>query len=160
MKQVLFLLLLAPLFSNAQRKDWDIAYHKSIPAGIGKPIHMPDRDYNQNLNLEETYVYSQKKRVYVIKSDSVYRKLFWRYVYTEDSLRKYNKPGKNEYYYRWMVEHMVDSLPKIDFSIHELVIYAACAQCFAYCEHEKESDSCHRNACNFRETFYIREKKK
>ena len=161
MKQVLFLLLLAPLFSEAQRREWDIAYYKSIPQELGKPIHMPDRDYNPNFDWEETYNYRQKSRVYIISSDSIYRKLFWRYVYTQDSLKKYDLPGDYfQWQYKWMKEHLIDSLPIIDFSKNDLIVYAACAQCFAYCEHEQGSDSCHRNACNFRETFYIREKKK
>lgn len=160
MKQLLFLLLLTPLFSIAQRTEWDIAYNKSIPDGLGKPVHMPERDYNPHYQIDDTINYRQKSRVHIINSDSVYRKLFWRYVYTKDSLKKYNQSGENEYYYKWMISHLVDSLPVIDFSKNDLVLYAACSQCFAYCEHELGRDNCHRNACNFRETFYIREKKK
>ncbi len=160
MKQVLFLFLVLPLIGTAQTKELDIAYQKSIPGGLGKPVHLPNRDYNPNFEFDAMYSYDQKSRVYVISSDSVYRKLFWRYIYTQDSLEKYHIKGDSkDWQYKWMKEHLMDSLPIIDFSKNELVLYASCAQCLAYCEHEKERKSCHRNACNFRETFFLRAKK-
>lgn len=161
MKQVLLFLLLLPLLSAAQRTDWDIAFMKSIPEGLGKPIHMPDRDYNPHFRFEDTVDYRQKSKVYIITTDPVYRKMFWRYIYTKDSLKKYEKDGNlSKWDHMWMRSHLIDSLPAIDFSVHELVMYAACAQCFAYCNHLEGEDHCHRNACNFRETWFIREKKK
>lgn len=158
MKQVLFLFLIFPIFSEAQRVGWDVAYEKSIPAGLGKPVHLPERDYNPKFSMYENHDYRQKSKIYIVTTDSIYRKLFWRYVYTKDSLSKFKRSGENEFYYNWMLSHLVDSLPIIDFSKYELILYAACAQCFANCGHEKGSNSCHRNACDFRETFFMREK--
>lgn len=157
---MLFFLVSLPLFSLAQQNDWDIAFQKSIPTGNGQPIHLPVRDYNSNFSVEPTYNYWQKRRVYIISSDSIYRKLFWRYIYTRDSLKKYKELGVDNWYYSWMEKHLVDSLPAIDFLKNELVMYAACAQCLAFCKHGDERGPCHRNACHFHETWFIRNKKK
>ena len=160
MRKMLFLLLLFPLFLHAQRPEYERAFFKSIPDSLTRPIHMPERDYNPNFNFDYTIDYRQKNnRVVVITSDSVYRKLFWRYVYTQDSIRKYTKLKTEPYYLNWMKEHLVDSLLVIDFSTQELVMYSACAQCLAFCNHDEGRTSCHRNACNFREAWFIREKK-
>ena len=162
MKQVLFLLLLLPLLSTAQRKEWIDTYNKSIPEGLGKPIHLPQRDYNP---IIDTIDFRQKEnRVVVITEDSVYKKLFWRYVYTKDSLKKYGKPDKEKDFYNWLTSQsierfLVDSIPKIDFSKNELVLYSACGQCLTNCEHNEGHHSCHRNACNFSEVWFLREKK-
>jgi hypothetical protein len=37
-------------------------------------------------------------------------------------------------------------------------LYTACGQCLAFCEHEKGHNNCHRNACNFLPTWFIRKR--
>lgn len=73
---MLFFLVSLPLFSLAQQDNLDFAFQKGIPTGLGQTIHMPVRDYNPNFNIESTYNYRQKSRVYIISSDSIYRKVF------------------------------------------------------------------------------------
>lgn len=158
MKRLLLLLFLCPLVVVAQRSEWDFAYNQSIPDSLTKPIHMPQRDYNPHLRYGSSD-YSIKKRVVIIQSDSLYRQFFWRYIYTEDSLKACKAIGCDHWHYNWMEKHHVDSLSVIDFSKNELVMYAACAHCLAYCHHATGGESCHRNACNFRETWFIRKKK-
>jgi hypothetical protein len=161
MKQWCFLFLLCPALAMAQRIEWDIAYTKMIPDSLTRPIHMPPRDYNPHLRYDTgvTPGYEVKKRIVVIQSDSMYRQFFWRYTYTNDSLKACKAAGCDHWWYNWMEKHHVDSLPLIDFSKNELVLYAACAQCLAFCHHAAEQGSCHRNACSFRETWFIREKR-
>ncbi|MBL7746950.1 MAG: hypothetical protein JNM19_05945 [Chitinophagaceae bacterium] len=160
MRKIIFLLLACPVLASAQRKEWDIAFLKSIPDSLTQPIHMPPRDYNPTFSYDDNISYGQKSRVFVVTSDSVYHQLFWRYIYTQDSLAKYKRTDGDQWWYNWMVTHLVDSLPVIDFSKKELLMYAACAQCFAYCNHGQGEDNCHRNACNFRETWFIRDKRR
>ncbi|MEO7923829.1 MAG: hypothetical protein ABIR30_09135 [Chitinophagaceae bacterium] len=161
MGKIFFLLLGWPLFTAAQKNEYDIAFAKSIPPGLGKPVRLPEREYNSNFSIVDLVDYDKRERVFIIKEDSVYRALFWRYVYTEDSLKKYRKTNDNKYFFSWMEKHMSDSLPQIDFSKKELVLYSACAQCLAYCEHDEKNgyNSCHRNVCMFRDAWFIREKK-
>lgn len=159
MKKLLFLLLFLPLLATAQRHEWDIAYVKGISADFGKAIYMPPRDYNPNFNPTDTFSYGVKSRVYIIRDDSDYQKMFYRHIYTSDSLTAYKKKNANRYDLHWMTTHMRDSVPVIDFSKYELVVYAACAQCLAFCDHTAGKESCHRNACNFRESFYLRARK-
>jgi hypothetical protein len=163
MRKMLFLLLLFPLFSQAQHTEWDIAYNKYIPPNLGKPIHMPERTYNP---IIDTIDFRQTdRRVVVVSEDSVYRKLFSNYIYTKDSLKKYGHPDKEKDFYNWLTyksieRYLIDSIPVIDFSKNELVIYSACAQCLAFCYHNEGRASCHRNACYFREVWFVREKRK
>ena len=160
MKKMLFFLLLFPVLIKAQQTEWDIAFLKSIPDSLTRPIHMPERDYNPRIRYDDTVSYFQKSRVFIVRSDSVYRELFWRYTYTNDSLMKYKKLKTDPWWYYWMERHHVDSLPVIDFSKNELVMYAACAQCLAFCNHQgMYNGPCHRNACDFRETWFIRKRK-
>jgi hypothetical protein len=158
MKRLLWLLVFCPFLSEAQRTDWEIAYTKSIPAGVGEPIHLPKRDYNPHFVLPEGIQHKVKARIITIKDDSVYKKLFWRYIYTKDSLAAYKRQGANKYDIYWVEQHLVDSLPIIDFSKHDLILHTACAQCLAYCKHDEGEDNCHRNACNFRESWFLRSK--
>ncbi len=159
MKQVLVLLLLCPLLSAAQHYLFDSAYIQKLAGNPGEPIRLPRRDYNPHFSIPDTGDYNTKSRTFVVSDDSTYRKLFWRHIYTPDSIAHYRKNGASEYYLYWMETHLVDSLPAIDFSVHELVMYAACYQCLAYCGHDEEYSSCHRNACYFRESWFIRKKK-
>jgi hypothetical protein len=160
MRKLLFISLLFPVLSIGQRsKDYDLAYWKYKPDSLVVPIKMPVRDFNPNYEWDMDLSYDQKIRVAVIRSDTDYRNLFWRYVHTEDSLNKYKKDGVDAWTYKWAKEHHVDSLPSVDFARYELLLYAACPQCLAYCEHDSGKTSCHRNACNFREAWFVREKK-
>ncbi len=159
MRKMLFLLFFCPLLTSAQQDDWDIAYLKHRPDSLTQAIQMPERDYNPHYNYQGETNYKSRIRVVVIGTDSVYRKLFWRYTYTDDSLGKYKKEGVGDWLYKWMVRHHIDSLPTIDFSKYELLLYAACAQCLAYCRHGDSEGPCHRNACNYQESWFIREKK-
>jgi hypothetical protein len=161
MKQLLFLFLLFPSLAEAQRTEWDIAFKKSIPDSLTQPIRMPERDYNPHLAYEgsDTVNYKSESRVIIIGSAALYKQFFWRYVYTNDSLKAYKAAGSDPWWYNWMEKHHADSLPVIDFTKNELVMYAACAQCLAFCHHDEGKTSCHRNACMFRERWYIRERK-
>jgi len=159
MRKMLFLLLLFPVLSQAQQSEYEKAFFKSVPDSLTHLIHLPERDYNPNFHFDYTIDYSQKNnRVVIITSDSVYRKIFWRYVYTQDSIIKYTKLNTDAYYLNWMKKHLIDSLPVIDFSKQELIMYSACGQCLAFCRHDEGYTSCHRNACNFRELWFIRKK--
>jgi hypothetical protein len=161
MKKLFFLFLLLPLLADAQRTEWDIAFNKSIPDSLTHTIRMPQRDYNPYLNYKgsDTINYNTKSRVTIISSDSLYKQFFWHYIYTNDSLKVYKAAGGNPWGYNWMKKHHVDSLPVIDFTKNELVLYAACAQCLASCNHAGGKQSCHRNSCMFRETWFIGERK-
>ena len=152
---MLFLLLLYPFFANAQRSDYDIAFLKSIPDSLTWPIHMPERDYS-DFTYDVITDHKERRKVLIIESDSIYRKLFSKYRYTDDSLNRYKNSGGDTWWYKWMEKHHIDSLPVIDFSKKELLVYAACPQCVAYCD---RYEPCHRNACSFREAWFIREKK-
>lgn len=161
MKQLLLLLFLSPLLAGAQRAEWDIAYNENIPDSLTKPIHMPQRDYNPHLRFDtsDAINYKIKKRVVIIQSNDRYKQFFWRYIYNNDSLKACKDAGCDYWQYNWMEKHHVDSLPVIDFSKNELVMYAACAQCLAHCHHTTGQESCHRNACYYRETWFIRQRK-
>jgi hypothetical protein len=121
---------------------------------------MPERDYNPDLRYDDTVSYFQKNRVFIVRSDSLYRNFFWRYTYTNDSLKKYKNSKTDSWWYKWMEKHHMDSLPVIDFSKNELLMYSACAQCLAFCNNQgMYNGPCHRNACNFREAWFIRKRK-
>lgn len=159
MCKLFFLLLALPVVSTAQRTEWDIAFQKAFPPGLGMRIHMPPRDYNPHFKFENDAPAYGQSRIYVVREDSIYRKFFWRYTYTKDSLEKKRNPPLNRYDYHWMKTHLLDSLPVIDFSKNELVMFAACAQCLAHCEHgDGNRGSCHRNACHYREAWFMRKK--
>ena len=130
MKKLLFLLLFVPVFGLAQDNSWDLAYLKSRPDSLGKIIRMPEHKYFSTLyRFFEIGMKSQY--VYSIASDSVYKKVF--------------------------AEFLKDSVPVIDFSKKELLVYVACPQCLAICQHEGwDHKPCHRNVCIYRETWYLR----
>jgi hypothetical protein len=155
MKKMLLFLLLIPVLIKAQRTEWDIAFQKSIPDSLTRPIHMPERDYS-DFTYDVITDYKERRKVLIITSDSVYRKFFSKYIYNDDSLKKYKNAGADPWWYNWMVKHHIDSLPVIDFSKYELLVYAACPQCLAYCDNY---EPCHRNACSFREAWFIRKRK-
>jgi hypothetical protein len=161
MKQLLLLLLLLPSITKAQRTEWDIAFKKSIPDSLGRPVHMPARDYNPYQHYAEIDIinYKTKSSVVIIRSDTLYRKFFRHYVYTNDSLKAYKAAGGDYWRHAWMEKHHADSLPVIDFSKNELLMYSACAQCLAFCHHDEGKTACHRNACMFREKWFIRERR-
>ena len=159
MRKMLFLLLSFPLFVQAQSEEHERAFLKSIPDSLVQRIQLPQRDYNPNFSIDDTVNYRIKTRVFIITSDSVYKKLFWRHTYTKDSLLKYKQQNENPWSLKWIEEHLVDSIPPIDFSKNELLLYSACGQCLAYCENDEGHDSCHRNVCMFQEAWFIREKK-
>ena len=58
-------------------------------------------------------------------------------------------------YYRVFNRFHRDSLPVIDFSKKELVLYLFCAQCAAYCSNNRP---CHRNACSYQSIWFLRPK--
>jgi hypothetical protein len=159
MKQLFVLFLLCPALTAAQRTEWDIAYTKSIPDTLTEIIRMPEKSYNPNPKDNGIVHTTFSGRVLIIQSDSLYKQLFGLYIYTNDSLKAYKAAGCDQWHYNWMKKHHVDSLPIIDFSKEELIRYAACAQCLAFCRNAESRGPCHRNACSFRETWFIREKK-
>lgn len=155
MRKMFFLLLFCPLLADAQRSEYDIAFQKSIPDSLIQPIHMPERDYS-DFNYDVITDYKERRKVLIIRSDSLYRIFFSKYRYTDDSLMRYKNSGGDAWWFNWMERHHIDSLPVIDFSKNELMVYVACPQCLAYCDNY---EPCHRNACSFREAWFIREKK-
>ncbi len=159
MKKLILLLLICPFYSMAQRNETDSVFIKSIPADLGKPIHMPELDYNPDFNLDKIFGYRERIRIFLIREDSVYKKLFSRYIYTADSLKKYKEDGDYAAWFRWMKQYQVDSLPVIDFSKNELVLYSACEKCLEVCNHKNGSESCHRAGCDFKEAWFIRKRK-
>jgi hypothetical protein len=150
--------LLIPVLVAGQRHEYLMAFEKNIPFGLGRPVRMPDPGFSPYFSPSAIADYNLKQRVWVIAADSIYRKIFWQYRFTKDSLKKY-APDKNSWYHQWMKEHLRDSLPVIDFEKQELVMYSACGQCLAYCRHDGEDESCHRNACNFMYKWFLRDKK-
>lgn len=162
MKKMLFILLVAPSFVFAQSDEAVNAFLKSKPGNLGTPILLPQRSsYYVFPEMHDSQ--GRLKRVFIatITSDSVYHQLFNRYIYTQESLKNW-VPTTDSFYYKLMCEYQVDSLPVIDFSKQELVLYSACGQCLAFCHHNDKEDnqSCHRNACDMQEAWYVRDKMK
>jgi len=157
MRKMILCLLIFPLFTGAQSPESVNAFNKSIPGNLGKPVRFPEQ-CNPDYSIEYIADYNIKSRIYIISSDSLYRKIFWQYRFTKDSIRHYGVK-RDSWNYKWMIEHLADSLPLIDFDKQELVMYSACGQCLAFCNHEDGSESCHRNACNFMYKWFVRDKK-
>ena len=155
MGKMLFLLLLCPCFADAQDSDYDIAFQKSIPDSLTQSIRMPKSDY-YDVKYDVIPDRKERRKGFIVKSDFIYRKFFSKYRYTDESLKKHKDAGGNPWTYNWMANHHIDSLPVIDFSKNELLIYVACPQCLAYCDNY---EPCHRNVCSFREAWFIRGKK-
>ena len=61
---------------SAQQNNQDLIFTNNIPAGLGKPIHMPELEYHPDFNPDNFFSYKQKVRVFIITSDSVYHNLF------------------------------------------------------------------------------------
>lgn len=157
---MLFLFLALPLLIRAQNNEYDAAFKISIPDSAGRPIHMPVRDYSTYSNFDYSVSKGYGGKVFIVRSDSIYRKFFYRYTYTDDSLKKYSHLEKeNPWLYSWYEKHHVDSVPVIDFSKNELLVYANCPQCLAVCKRNAGIGPCHRNVCLFREAWFIRELK-
>lgn len=155
--RLLIITMFLPLVSHSQRSEWIRAFNDSIPKDIGRPIHLPTPRYS-DLDDDSIAPYYVKNRVYVIKTAAQYKRLFASYRFTKDSL-KASGLKQDDYYYKWMVAHLVDSLPAIDFGNNELVLFSACAQCLAHCEHKgKPHEPCHRNVCMFSYAWFIRKK--
>ena len=134
MKKLTLLTLLIATGLNAfsQREEYDQAFHSHIPAGIGKEVNLPDPGHGAKFDLSRFNPLYGNSLVFVIVSDSMYYNVF----------SKYKK----------------DTLPEIDFVNNELVLYMACGQCLAYCEHSKGTESCHRNMCYYQRAWFLREK--
>ncbi len=133
-KWTLFLLLL-PMAAHAQKKEWVDAFIKSRPDSLGAAVVSRQHIFHYN-SLYRMFD-SGGKSVYLfsVQSDSLYLKI------------------RNEF--------SSDSLPGINFSEQELLIYVACPQCLAVCAHEGwDLKPCHRNACMYQESWYIRNKVK
>lgn len=146
---MLFLLLAFPLYASAQPPLWDIFLSNKDIDSIGQRIHMP-----ANVKYTDIIDHRQKTGSFVITTDSVYRKFSWRFIYTNDSLKRHRNAAEDPWY-AWMKKYHVDSIPHIDFSKHELVIYIACYYCLTVCD---DNVPCHRNACSYMEKYFLRKK--
>lgn len=130
---MLFLLFLLPTFSFGQSDESIAAFTESKPDSLGKPVPQLDSiEFNRLYSIRELGL--KRKYIYTITTEAEYKAIFKR--------------------------HQNDSLPVINFSKQELVVYAACGQCMIVCNHhDKASESCHRNACHFQQAWYLRNKK-
>jgi len=133
MRKMLFLLLFLPVLSFAQSDESIVAFAISRPDSLGKSVpQLNDIELTRLYAIRELGL--KRKYIYTITTEIEYKTVFNRYPY--------------------------DSLPFFDFSKQELVVYAACGQCMVVCNHhEKQNESCHRNACHFQQAWYVREKK-
>jgi len=158
MKKIVFLLLIVPATVFCQSRESINAFRNSIPENLGRPVTLPQRGYGTPISQDDSFSYKKRQNIFVINSDSVYRLVFWNYRYTKDSLRDYIR-GNDSSLYKFMLRYLVDSLPVFDFSKVELVLYYACGQCLAFCDHHGEKqEPCHRNACSFMDAWFVREK--
>ena len=126
------LLLIFHLSVSAQREDHIAAFRAHIPAGIGKEIDLPDPGYGARFDLSRFQPQFGNTLIMVVVSDSMYRNVFSRFE--------------------------KDSLPEIDFSRNELILYMACGQCLSVCQHNNGNTACHRNVCYYQRAWFIREK--
>jgi hypothetical protein len=157
MKKGLLLLIFVPILTFGQSKESIAAFLKSRPEGLGTAVSLPETSYNPNYRKYDT---TGKKHsiIYVVTTDSVYHEFFSMYRFTKESLEQY-KMNNDSLLYKFYSRYLIDSLPVFDFSKQELVLYAACGQCFAFCGHHgEEQEPCHRNACHYLETWYVRDK--
>lgn len=154
MQKMLFLFLMLPFSMAAQKPEWDIALTKSFPLELGKPLVMPEIDYNTDFSIEDQFGPRQRQMYYRVSTDSAYRKIYHRYVFTADSISKYEKNGADSFTLHLIKKYQQDSIPSFDFDQYNLIIYSACAQCLAHCKHGQGQESCHRNACFFRHTWF------
>lgn len=129
-----FLFLLLPVICFAQKDKYTGAFF--LLAGdtsSGIVIKMPDlRKWELHKHFE---IGLKSKYVYAINNDSLYKKIF----------AAYSK----------------DSLPVINFNQQELFVRVYCPQCVITCSHiGTDNEPCHRNACMYREIWYVQNKKK
>ncbi len=155
MRLMLLCCCILPLMLEAQRPEWDSAYVKSIRPELGKPLIMPESDFNPDFIVEDQFRPRQRQMHYTVMSDSVYRKIYFRYIYTADSLKKYEQKGADPFTLSLIKKYQIDSLKSFNFNAYNLIIYSACGQCLANCTHGKGDESCHRNACFFRRTWFM-----
>lgn len=134
MKRVLFFFLLTPLIGIAQRNEHLQAFGKSVPVSIGKPIALPDTRFDPDYEIEGIAEPPSARRIRLIRNDSEYRKIFSRYDLSNDSL------------------------PFIDFTKYDLVLYGGCGFCLSVCDLTSGHHSCHRPACDYQYRWFLREK--
>ncbi len=159
MRKMLFLLLLVPALTFAQSDESIAAFLESKPGGLGRPVSLPQSEYYPQFNYAYYHTGNRDRSIiYVVTSEAAYHKTFSRYNVTKESLKNYKIENNDSFYYRLQEKYLVDSLPVFDFSKQELVLYAACGQCLAFCNHNKGEDACHRNACYLQEAWYVRDK--
>lgn len=156
MRTLLLLILTCFCTSTYSQDAWKLAFRAHIPKELGTELQMPDPGLGE-FSLEQFHRTSGVTTIMAIASDSLFRKIFSRYHYTKDSLNNF-QGDHNEWQYKMMVEYQVDSLPLIDFSRFDLVVFSGCGQCMANCQHDKGIQSCHRNACEFQHAWFLREK--
>ncbi len=127
----LCLLLSLCLQGFSQRSEYFQAFRDQTPPGLGQEIFLPDPGLDAAFDLHRFDPRFGNKLIFVVATDSMYHRVFSNY--------------------------QKDSLPFIDFSRNELVMYSACGQCLANCEHDKqENTACHRNACYYMRAWFIR----
>ncbi len=156
MRTYLLLLSLCISFNSFSQDRAEIAFRANIPTDLGKEIRLPEPG-SGSFNLEQFQSTPGSKNVMVIATDSFYRKIFSLYSYTKDSLANFTG-DKTDWWYKRMVEYQRDSIPAIDFSRYDLVMFSACGYCMALCQHDKGIQSCHRAACQYEKAWFIREK--
>jgi hypothetical protein len=154
MQKMLFLFLMLPFSMAAQKPEWDISFTKSFRPELGKPIRMPEIDYNTDFSIEDQFRPRQRQMYYPVSTDSVYRKIYYRYIYTADSITKYEKDGADSFTLNFIKKYQRDSIPSFDFDQYNVIIYSACPQCLAHCKHDQGQKSCHRNACFYRHAWF------
>ncbi|MEO7983961.1 MAG: hypothetical protein ABI688_07760 [Bacteroidota bacterium] len=159
MGKMLFLLLLSPALAYAQSDESIAAFLKSKPGGLGKPVILPRSDYYPRFDYAYYHTGNRDRGIMcVISSDTAYYKLFSIYNVTKKQLKNYKIENNDSFYYKLQEKYLIDSLPVFDFSKQELVMYAACGQCLAFCHHSTGEDACHRNACYLQKSWYVRDK--
>ncbi|MBK7560220.1 MAG: hypothetical protein IPI68_01560 [Chitinophagaceae bacterium] len=162
MRKMLFLFLGLPIAALSQIPQKEKIFENSIPAGLGQRIHLPERRYNPDFILDQAEGYRLHTRIFIIKTDSVYRNLLFKeYHYPHDSLKHY-KFTRHDFYdslgYNEILHHLSDSLAVIDFTRQELILYSACAKCLEVCRHKEGMEGCHRSACQFMDVWFVRDK--
>lgn len=134
MKRVLFFFLLTPLTFFAQQIAHLQAFERSVPDNIGKPITLPDTRLGPDYSIDNIAEPPSARRIRLIRNDSLYRKIFSSYLFSKDSL------------------------PFVDFTKYDLVLYGACGFCLAVCDLASGHHSCHRPACDYQYRWFLRNK--
>lgn len=134
MKRILLIFLLLPVICFAQKGKYaEAPFPLAGDTSLGKVIKMPDlRKWEQDNYFE---IGMKSKYVYAVNNDSLYKKIF--------------------------AACSKDSLPVINFNQQKLFVRVYCPQCVVTCSHTgTDNEPCHRNACMYREVWYVRNKKK